>query len=84
MAYAAGNPKTKAELKHSSRPVTYKVAIFERANSAPIYNAIRHATREDAERAALDLQSRWFGFHHWEVRESSDPVYPTPAQNSEE
>ena len=37
-------------------------------------NALRFATKTEAESYAADLYSRWMGLDHYEVRESADPV----------
>lgn len=37
-------------------------------------NALRFATREQAEEYGRDLASRWMGMDSWAVQESADPV----------
>jgi len=37
-------------------------------------NALRFATREEAEGYGADLYQRWLGAKEWEVRETDDPV----------
>jgi len=46
-------------------------------------NAVRFATREEADRAGSSLLSRWFVPTGFEVRESTDPVnYEFPEGGS--
>jgi len=37
-------------------------------------NALRFATREEAEASAFDLAMRWLAVREWRVVESDDPV----------
>jgi len=39
-------------------------------------NALRFATRADAELYAVNLSMRWTLVRDWRVVESADPVYP--------
>lgn len=44
-------------------------------------NALRFATREEAEASAKDLMSRWLLVTDWRVAESDDPVEHKIVEN---
>jgi len=45
------------------------------ANDPKSYgNALRFATKDEAERSAKDLMQRWLAVTEWSVEESDDPV----------
>jgi hypothetical protein len=53
-------------------PRSYKVGCKTRGDSEWAYNALRFATREQAEEYGADLYSRWTALDQYEVHESDD------------
>ena len=51
---------------------SFKVEVIADASGAWCGNALRFATREEAEANAQDLMARWFAVREWRVVESSD------------
>ena len=54
--------------------MSYKYGVHESENSKPCFNACAFATKEEAERAARELFSRWYAPHSWSIHESDEPV----------
>jgi len=53
---------------------SYKVEVIADASGKWCGNALRFATREQAETEAADLMARWFAVREWRVVESDEPV----------
>jgi len=51
---------------------SYKVACKTAGDTNWAYNALRFATREDAEAYGRDLFSRWLALSEYEIHESED------------
>jgi hypothetical protein len=53
---------------------SFKVEVIADSSGEWASNAIRYATSEEAEEAAVDLAGRWLLVREWRVAESPDPV----------
>ena len=53
---------------------SFRIGVITPDSSAPTYNGIRVATREEGEHYGRDLLNRWFVPTSFVVTESSDPV----------
>lgn len=60
----------------SPRPTcqSYKAEVIADGSGEWVSNALRFATRAEAEEYAKDLHSRWTLVREWRVVESTDPV----------
>lgn len=54
--------------------MSFKVEVIADGSGQWCGNALRFETREQAERYARDLSSRWTAVREWRVVESPDPV----------
>lgn len=54
--------------------MSYKPEVQTDSTGKWYGNALRFATREEAEANAKDLAARWFAVLAWRVSESTDPV----------
>jgi hypothetical protein len=68
-----------------SNPVSFKVACntYSCREGDWSYNALRFATKEEAEVYGRDLHSRWMSLNKWEVHPSDDAVTNKMAKNAE-
>ena len=55
-------------------PVSFKAEVIADSSGTWAGNALRFATRAEAEVYAKDLYSRWTAVKEWRVVESTDPV----------
>jgi hypothetical protein len=54
--------------------MSWKPEVIADASGRWYSNALRFATREEAEANALDLSMRWLAVRGWRATESNDPV----------
>jgi hypothetical protein len=53
-------------------PNSWKVGVKTKSDPDWIYNALRFATKEAAEKYGADLAMRWIAVTEWEAHESLD------------
>jgi hypothetical protein len=53
---------------------SFKPGVFVSGERQPAYNALRFATRDEAEQYGRDLAGRWMLVERIVVEESTDPV----------
>ncbi len=67
------------EIEKNSPPLSYAVGCKTNKNETRwSTNAMRYATKEEAEKAGADLFSRWTALAEYCVLPTFDPVYPKP------
>ncbi|MAH48200.1 hypothetical protein CMI37_20420 [Candidatus Pacearchaeota archaeon] len=54
--------------------MSYKLGCRTTESGPFAYNALRFATREEAETYGLELSMRWLALRDWETHESDEPV----------
>ena len=54
--------------------MSYKYGVYGVGETRMSFNGCAYSTREEAQRAGLELQSRWFGMEGFDVVESDEPV----------
>jgi len=59
-------------MEQTETPASYAAFFKTQADSQFATNALRFATKAEAECHGRDLFSRWFGASAWEVRETTD------------
>jgi hypothetical protein len=61
--------------------MTYRVGCKTRPGAAWTYNAVRFATRGEAETYGADLYARWLALEAYEVHESDEPATYTMSDD---